>query len=64
MDKLLRILTERELDGLDEATIFQEDWFCADFIAGDRLEGDLVPTLWMPKPEPPRAALAPEQKGE
>lgn len=45
--------TEQELDELDEETIFQEDWFCADFIQGCRLEGREAPTHWMPLPSEP-----------
>lgn len=46
-------LTERELEGHDEETTFQDDWWCADFVTGCRLEGSVVPTHWMPLPTPP-----------
>jgi len=50
-------MTEREVEtsGMDDDDLFAEDWFCADFISGCRLEGDEVPTHWMPLPkEPPQ----------
>jgi len=31
----------------------QEDWFCADFWEGSRLEGSEVPTHWTPLPPEP-----------
>ncbi len=48
-------MTDREIEdsGLDEDALFQEDWFCADFIAGSRLEGPEAPTLWQPLPPTP-----------
>lgn len=42
-----------ELEGMDEADIFAEGWFCADFVRGSRLDGAEMPTHWMPLPEPP-----------
>jgi hypothetical protein len=53
MTSMTEFMTEKELEPYDEETIFQEDWFCADFLHGDRLEGDLAPTHWMPLPPPP-----------
>ena len=47
-------MTSSELVGYDDDTIFQSDWFYADFVQGDRLEGNLMPTHWMPLPEPPK----------
>lgn len=47
--------TECEQSDMDDEELASEDWFCADFIAGDRLEGDLVPTHWMPLPAAPIA---------
>lgn len=47
------LLTEKECERLDEKTRFKEDWFYADFTQGERLEGDLVPTHWMPIPHGP-----------
>lgn len=37
----------------DDDWMDQPDWFCADFIAGCRLEGSEAPTHWMPLPPPP-----------
>lgn len=48
-------VTEREAEELDEETLFANDWFYADFVSGDRLEGDLVPTHWMSLPQPPES---------
>lgn len=45
-------MTEREAEQIGDCAD-QYDWFYADFVAGDRLEGELVPTLWMPLPTPP-----------
>lgn len=48
-------LTTDEMEAMDisDDDIFAEDWFCADFVCGSRLDGDTVPTHWMPLPEPP-----------
>jgi len=51
---LMYFCTERECEELDEETIEAEDWFCADFVAGSRLEGKESPTHWMPLPEAPK----------
>ncbi len=45
--------TDRELEGMDEDTAAQEDWFYADFVQGGRLEGDMVPSKWCAIPPPP-----------
>jgi len=45
--------TEQDQKKYSEDDLFQRDWFMADFIMGWRLECDLVPTHWMPLPEPP-----------
>lgn len=45
-------LTDSELERLPEGSSETYDWFYADFVAGGRLEGDEVPTLWMPIAKP------------
>lgn len=45
--------TSDELEALSEADAAQEDWFAADFVQGSRLDDGLVPTHWMPLPDPP-----------
>ncbi len=54
-------LTESEMDGYDEETIFKEDWFFADFVKGGRLQDDEVPTHWMPLPSPPQSRRQDEE---
>jgi hypothetical protein len=50
----LSTTTDKERDDLDEASLFQEDWFGGDSeLGGYRLEGSEVPTRWMPLPAPP-----------
>lgn len=53
-------LTDTELADWTEEQAYQEDWFGADFICGYRMDGDLVPTHWMPLPTPP-ASVAEDQ---
>ena len=50
------IFDEQAMEGLDDDAIFSDDWWCADFNGVFRLEGNEVPTLWMPKPTPPQDA--------
>ena len=38
-------------NGLDEETMEAYDWFYADFLSGGRLEGNEIPTHWMPLPD-------------
>ena len=46
--------SERECEELDEASLFQKDWFGAGIPWGmERMEGSDVPTHWMPLPPPP-----------
>lgn len=37
----------------DDAWMDVEDWFCADIVAGSRLDGSEAPTHWRPLPAPP-----------
>jgi hypothetical protein len=46
-------MTDTEMENLDDFSAESYDWFCADFIGGERLDGDTCPTHWMPLPEPP-----------
>lgn len=46
-------LSERELGDLDEEAAHEEGWFYSDFVSGDRLDGDMVPTHWQPVPQSP-----------
>jgi hypothetical protein len=48
-------MTDKEMEGYDEETIFKDDWFFADFLQGGRLAEDEAPTLVMPLPPPPQA---------
>ncbi len=47
-------LTAGELEDYDDADIYIEDWFYADFVQGGRLDKSEAPTHWMPLPEPPK----------
>lgn len=44
-------MSQSELDELDEETLFQKDWFTQ--FGQHRLEGNEVPTHWMPLPAAP-----------
>ena len=48
-------LTSDEIEAMDmsDDDLHAEDWFCADFVCGSRLDGDLAPALWMPLPSEP-----------
>ena len=46
-------LGDRELEEMDDATIFKEDWFYADFISGGRLDESEIPTHFMLLPKGP-----------
>lgn len=46
--------TDEEMIGLDEESATAEGWFCAGFVAGERLEGVEIPSFWRPLPEPPK----------
>lgn len=48
----IEFLTEEECVKIGDSSE-QEDWFYADFVSGGRLEGDAIPTHWMPLPKPP-----------
>ena len=45
-------LTDDECEalGLTDDDLCSLDWFCADFVSGERLDGDLAPTHWLPMP--------------
>jgi hypothetical protein len=49
----IEFLTEDELMGHDDECIETEGWFFADFVEGNRLEGNECPTYWMPLPDEP-----------
>jgi hypothetical protein len=57
-------LTKAELDNFEGSDAQQEDWFCADFVHGSRLEREEVPTHWRSIPEPPDSAMAAQTEGE
>lgn len=54
----VEFMTDREIEesGMDDEALHSLDWFAADFIHGCRLEGDEVPTLWLPLPSPPETS--------
>lgn len=54
-------LTDQELEKFPQETIFEPDWFYADFVSGGRMSNDGNPTHWMPLPAPPATD---EKEGE
>lgn len=50
---LVDFVPERELEDSDlsEADIWQDAWWAAGFDGACRLEGNELPTLWMPLPD-------------
>jgi len=50
---LIDLIPHLELDepGICGETLEAPDWFYADFVDGGRLEGDEIPTHWVPLPE-------------
>lgn len=52
-DSAVSFLTDDEIEALNmsDDDLHAEDWFCADFTHGSRLDGDLAPTHWTPLPE-------------
>lgn len=55
-------LTSSEMEGWSDRRRERFDWFCADFAHGDRLEGDLIPTHWMPLPAGPVESVMTEKE--
>lgn len=49
-------LTEKESENIPNAD--EPDWFCADFVSGDRLSNSGLPTYWMPLPAAPDKLLS------
>lgn len=54
-DCLAEMLTEDEYKAAEqtEESGWQYNWMCADFVSGCTLDGDEVPTHWMPLPDAP-----------
>jgi hypothetical protein len=48
-----QFLPEDQFSIYSESELEQYDWFCASINVGSRLEGDEIPTHWMPLPEAP-----------
>jgi hypothetical protein len=56
----LSTMSDKDRDELDEASLFQEDWWGGDADGGGyRLEGSEVPTHWMPMPAEPHGVALP-----
>lgn len=54
-DQAVSFMTEREIDAspMSDEDLHEPGWFFADFIQGDRLDGDLMFTHWQPMPAEP-----------
>jgi hypothetical protein len=63
-DAPINFCRESECESIGEEAAEAEDWFCADFDCGSRLEGSEIPTLWMPKPNEPVDTAINSSKGE
>ena len=44
---------EQEKEEYDEYTLFKDDCWAFEYNGAHRLEGDVIPTHWMPLPPPP-----------
>ena len=50
-------LSDAERNHMSEEDSAKYDWFCADFVAGSRLDIGEEPTHWMPLPDEPNASI-------
>lgn len=51
-------MTQEEIDQMDEASLFDDDWF-TQWPQAFRCDGSEAPTLWMPLPAAPKASHDP-----